>query len=237
MRKWNAEKGMSLVEATIVLMVLAILTAIVAPSMGDYVNDARQVKAKEDVEGLGMAIMRMLRDTGKPFPQVAPGVSYLHTNRVDLLVSAGAKPTYETGMGTLAVTGDGNYLVEGNIEWDETAPAQNFALASDHLVTNVANYDDVVFPASGGPRNGLGWRGGYLEETVADPWGRRYACTTVWLGPGSDVKTTGKGTNKDTFCLSAGADGHVDTDMDGTANFGVQTNGDDLFYVFQGSSR
>src|SRR5687767_7383196 len=50
MRKWNAEKGMSLVEATIILMVLAILTAVIAPSAGDYVNDARQTKAKEDVE-------------------------------------------------------------------------------------------------------------------------------------------------------------------------------------------
>src|SRR4051812_3418876 len=62
MKKWNSERGMSLVEATIILMILAILTAVVAPSMSDSINDARDVKAKEDVEAIGTGIMRMLRD-------------------------------------------------------------------------------------------------------------------------------------------------------------------------------
>jgi hypothetical protein len=95
----------------------------------------------------------------------------------------------------------------------------------------------VVFPAAGGPRPGLGWRGGYLStSTGPDPWGNRYGCTTVWLNPGSNATTTGKGTNKDTFCLTAGADGTVDTDMDGT-NGGVVVAGDDLIFVMQGNTR
>ena len=43
MRKWSSERGMSLVEATIILMVLATLTAVISPSIADYNNDARQV--------------------------------------------------------------------------------------------------------------------------------------------------------------------------------------------------
>ena len=41
----KSNAGMSLVEATIILMVLAILTAVIAPSAADYVNDARHTKA------------------------------------------------------------------------------------------------------------------------------------------------------------------------------------------------
>src|SRR5689334_9700995 len=66
MRKWNTERGMSLVEATIILMVLSILTAVIAPSVGDYIEDARHTKAKEDVEAIGGGILRTVRDSGLP---------------------------------------------------------------------------------------------------------------------------------------------------------------------------
>jgi len=60
----------------------------------------------------------------------------------------------------------------------------------------------------------------------------------VWLNPGSDVVVVAnKGTNMDTFCLSAGADGNVDTDMESTVNGGVLVAGDDAIYVIQGSTR
>ena len=82
--------------------------------------------------------------------------------------------------------------------------------------TNANAYTVVTFPAPSGPIPGLGWRGGYLSNSTGpDPWGVRYGCTTVWLNPGSDVVVAAnKGTNMDTFCLSAGADGNVDTDIE-----------------------
>jgi type II secretory pathway pseudopilin PulG len=88
MRTWKSERGMSLVEATIILMVLAILTSVLAPSIGDYVNDARQVKAKEDLEVLGLSVARLVRDMGMPFPVRTAGVAasaagYLIQNAVE----------------------------------------------------------------------------------------------------------------------------------------------------------
>jgi hypothetical protein len=66
----------------------------------------------------------------------------------------------------------------------------------------------------------------------------RYACATVWFNPGSDVTVAAnKGTNHDTFCLSAGADGNVDTDIESSANGGVAVSGDDAIYVIQGTTR
>jgi type II secretory pathway pseudopilin PulG len=237
MQKLNSERGMSLVEATIILMVLAILTSVLAPSLGDYVNDARQTKAKEDVEALGTSILRMLRDTGKPFPQIAVGTDYDHDNRVDLLVSEGAIPSLTADTGTALNSTAGQYLVVAALDWDDPTSQAGVELATDHLVTNSKPYASVVFPAAGGPRPGLGWRGGYLStNTGPDPWGNRYGCTTVWLNPGADNETTGKGTNKDTFCLTAGSDGNVDTDMDGNGT-GVVVGGDDLIFVLQGNTR
>jgi type II secretory pathway pseudopilin PulG len=238
MRTWKSERGMSLVEATIILMVLAILTSVLAPSLGDYVNDARQVKAKEDVEALSLSVARLLRDTGLPFPVRTAGAapSKLSTNRVDLLVSEGSAPTITAGTGVAAAAA--GYLIENAIEWSDAIGAE-VELASDHLVTNSNAYTAVTFPAPAGPRPGLGWRGGYLSNSTGpDPWGVRYACATVWLNPSSDVTVPGsKGTNNDAYCLSAGADGNVDTDIESSVNGGVAVLGDDIIFIIQGTTR
>lgn len=238
MRTWNSERGMSLVEATIILMVLAILTSVLAPSIGDYVNDARQTKAKEDIEVLGLSVARLVRDTGLPFPVRTAGASpsKASTNRVDLLVSEGQIPTQTAGTGVAAAAA--GYLIQNAVEWTDAVGVE-VELASDHLVTNTNAYTTVTYPAGSGPRSGLGWRGGYITgSTGPDPWGVRYACTTVWMNPGSDVVVAAnKGTNHDTYCLSAGADGNVDTDIESSADGGVAVNGDDLIYIIQGNTR
>ncbi len=236
--KPNSERGMSLVEATIILMVLAILTSVLAPSMADYINEARHEKVKEDTEALGMGIMRLMRDTALPFLVRTAGAtpSKLSANRVDLLVSEGNIPDASAGTGTaLSAT---NYIVSAAVGWDSPTGA-GIELATDHLVTNANAYSVVTFPVAGGPRAGIGWRGAYISSSTGpDPWGNRYGCTTVWLNPGSDVTVTAnKGTNNDMFCLSAGADGVVDTDMDSNANGGVPVNGDDITYIPQGATR
>jgi type II secretory pathway pseudopilin PulG len=236
--KLNSERGMSLVEATIILMVLAILTSVLAPSLGDYVNEARHEKVKEDTEALGMGIMRLLRDTGLPFLVRTAGAtpSRASTNRVDLLVSEGAIPTAVVSTGTAQTVA--GYIVDLDVRWDDAVGAE-VELATDHLVTNANAYSTVTFPAAGGPHTGLGWRGAYINtSTGPDPWGTRYACTTVWLNPSSDVTVAAsKGTNNDAYCLSAGADTTVDTDMDSTANGAVSLQGDDVAFVFQGNTR
>jgi type II secretory pathway pseudopilin PulG len=238
MRTWRSERGLSLVEATIILMVLAVLTSVLAPSIGDYVNDARQTAAKADVEGLSLSVARMLRDTGLPFPVRTAGASpsKASTNRVDLLVSEGQLPTVTAGTGAAASAA--GYVIQNAIEWNDPIGVE-VELATDHLVTNANQYTTVTFPAPAGPRPGLGWRGGYLSNaTGPDPWGVRYACATVWLNPGSDVVgAANKGTNHDAFCLSAGADGNVDTDIESTANGGVAVLGDDIIFIIQGTTR
>jgi hypothetical protein len=128
--------------------------------------------------------------------------------------------------------------VHYDVEWDD-AIGEEVELASDHLVTNSNAYSLVTYPAQGGPKPGLGWRGAYINTaTGPDPWGFRYGCTTVWLSQGANVTTaTAKGTNNDAFCLSAGADSNIDTDMDSSSVGAVNIQGDDITFVFQGNTR
>jgi type II secretory pathway pseudopilin PulG len=248
--KLKNERGMSLVEATIILMIIFLLTAVLSPSIGDYVSDARQTKAKEDVEAIGLSIVRLLRDSGLPFPvlnpQAVPANLRLANNRVDLMVSDGAAPT-STNMGVAASAVAGTYFITAAVDWDDTnGAADQIADMNSHLAYNAISannltdeYPLVSFPAAGGPRVGLGWRGAYLTGPIGpDPWGNRYAANTVFLNPASDA-TGATGTNFDAFVLTAGADGVVSTDMEGngTTSGGTTPGGDDVIFVMTGNTR
>ena len=62
-RVMNA-RGLSLVEVTIMLLVLMLLTGVLAPSIMDFVKDAQWVKVKEDCEAIGVSVARLTRDVG-----------------------------------------------------------------------------------------------------------------------------------------------------------------------------
>src|SRR4051812_10054839 len=96
------EAGLSLIEATVILGVISLLTAIMAPSVRAYVLSAQQVAAKKDVEEISVGLTRFLTDVGEVWVlrsgartstatnQAAP--SHAVGQRVDLLVSDGKVP-------------------------------------------------------------------------------------------------------------------------------------------------
>src|SRR5688500_6397238 len=95
----RAEHGMSLVEATIILMVIALLTAVIAPSARGYISDAQESAAKKDTEAIASALTRMLHDVGEAwFLRDGNGAAATNpplrdsTKRVDMLVSNGSTP-------------------------------------------------------------------------------------------------------------------------------------------------
>src|SRR5262245_8852191 len=84
----RAEEGMSLIEATIILMILFLLTAVLSPAVGDYIEDARHTKGKEDVEAIGVTINRLQRDIGSCL-KIDAATGCTEANRVDILKSTG----------------------------------------------------------------------------------------------------------------------------------------------------
>lgn len=225
---------MSLVEVTIILAVLALLTAVAAPSIGGYMNDAAASKAKADVEAIGSALSRMLVDTGEPW-LLADGNGAAATdaptreaaNRVDLLVSAGSVPAL------------GVARLSGTTDWDDAIDDDLVQQLDYFLVKNTpsgltANAYRTAANVPGGFQNpDAGWRGAYLPGPIGqDPWSNRYAVNVEFL-----AKALGAGPSgnvNDVFVLSAGANRSTDTRFD---TDGVTALGDDIIFVVAGGTR
>jgi hypothetical protein len=240
---------MSLVEATIILLTLSVLTAVIAPSMTDYINDARGTKVKEDIEAIGTSITRVVRDTGiSCLITGTPGTKCDKDTRVDVLVSEGADPTNTTTSYTApvgsAVTLPLNWA--GHANYTSLAAGNKGTMAAQ-FITNGPSYVSIsaatqTFTPPSTQVAGFGWRGPYVSAVGADPWGYKYQANTVFLSVANDSTTTtltegakDGGWHKDVFVLSSGPDGFVSTPF-ATANIGTKALGDDLIYTVQGTT-
>jgi type II secretory pathway pseudopilin PulG len=251
MRKWNTERGMSLVEATIILMVLSILTAVIAPSVGDYIDDARHTKAKEDVEAIGDGIIRTVRDSGLPCLVVdTPSGGCALDKRVDQLY--GASGNY-SGVAATATdyTAIANTATDTAFNWKGATqtlgvPEITQSDTIEHqLVTNAPAYTTVAsnFTPSMNTAGGLGWRGPYVTGPLgADPWGSGYQANTLFLatandaGAGTTEGLLNGGWNSDVFVVSAGPNGLIDTPF-AASGTGAKAVADDLIFIVQGSTK
>jgi type II secretory pathway pseudopilin PulG len=171
-RTLRNQRGLSLTEVTIMLSVLSVLTAVLSPTIGDYVNDARQVKASDDVKVLASTFSRFAFDV----PQ----------NRN--LAHGWATTQMLVGPGDAPATGEG-----GDATWAAEVDGSSVALLEDHLMVNTPGY-----PArQAGPHYVAGgWRGAYLSELTPDPWGHRYAINVQSFSSSSaDVIVLSSGPN------------------------------------------
>lgn len=239
----NSERGVSLIEASIILSVFAMLTAVLAPSIGGYISDAQHAAAKKDIEVIASAVTRMLTDTGEAWvlrdgnggALTAPP-SHAAANRVDLLVGSGAVPTVSVARSTAGADWDDpvdnagvqrlEYFLVQNTPSNLAANAYRTA-ASMSVTTEFDPDSGALFNAE------HAWRGSYLPGSVAaDPWGTRYAVNVEFLaralgaGPSGNVN--------DVFVISAGPDRVIDTrfDLDGAT-----PGSSDLLYVVSGGTR
>jgi len=207
MRYHRYRSGWSLIELTIILTTLAILVSILSPSIGGYVRNAKVIRAREDVQMLGMAILMFIEDTANSYflkdgsANVRLGASrwnrggsapnQLCCNRVNLLVSDGDVP----GLGS-----------NGDERWRGEVDLCLVDYMEYHLVTNRPGDDvarryrtpldlakgprfsqgDAMFARdeSGGFNSEFAWRGPYVSAPVdPDPWGNRYGANVGFLDP------------------------------------------------------
>lgn len=181
-RRLAAQTGLSLVEISIIICVMALLTGILAPAGYDLIAQARDVRVIKDGEAIRDALFALLNDTGRTMLRVGGdrGIA------VEMLVTDAAAP-------------DGS---ETDARWLQDADASGRVdLLERHLIWNEpAGHAGFAYrlPTTAG---GLGWRGAYLRTGAgADPWGHRYAVNVKYLGGRYDV-----------LVLSAGPNGLVET--------------------------
>ncbi len=239
-------RGFTLIEVTIILLVLVILSTIMLPQLGNFNRLARFVKVKEDLGAICSGMKKMLDEVmlggfyGEPRWREQP---------IGLLVGPGRSP----------VGGSSG----GNSNWLEN-PGATFGEETDVLGTQVyfkvdrfENHLQQNNPLEEGSQDPsfryknpidnpqrwaagafFGWRGPYFDEFTTDAWGNRYASNVFALHRDKDAEE-GRGLfTSAVVCLSAGPDGAVDTsfnqsmnDGDGDGFNGWRTADDDLAVI------
>jgi type II secretory pathway pseudopilin PulG len=193
--------GFSIVEATIVLAVVAVLAGAVAPSVSRTLAQGRLARARNDVQAIRTAVHNVLTEHTLFVPFTSTGA--VDGDAIELLVSDGDIP----------------FTAIGATNWDNPvaccAGAVDVAFLEAHLVTNTGLGAAGSYSVAAG-----GWRGAYINAPVdPDPWGNRYAVNTEYL------KTT---TTNDVFVLSAGPDEEIDTPF---AFNGARPGDDDIIAI------
>ncbi|MCX6538376.1 MAG: hypothetical protein NT151_05505 [Acidobacteria bacterium] len=174
-------KGFTIAEMATMLTVTTIVAGVVAPSVQDYISEARFTRAFRDTHAIATAVSRFEGDVlGQSNKDRGWGT-------FDLLVGAGAVPTVGAG---------------GDPAWVAPLGSAKVGALDDQLVTNAVGYS--AFPRQ---TNWIrGWHRPYIEAGIGpDPWGNRYAtnvralssgasCTVVVsAGPNGQIETAFQG--------------------------------------------
>ncbi|HRU04420.1 MAG TPA: hypothetical protein P5137_01435 [Candidatus Brocadiia bacterium] len=220
--------GWSLIELTIILIVLAILCAILAPVIGRFVRNAKIIRCREDVQCLGNAIHMFMMDNALFwFRQVGTDGA---SPEVDLAVTDGHIPM----LNPLAGVDSPNWVRPVNLT--------SVDFLEYHLCTNTPGYNPAnayytpatipsPFPPPGNYNAEFAWRGPYMTPPLdPDPWGNRYMSNVGYLRPTFPPNLHNPAGIYDCVVLSAGPDGEVDTAY--TVD-GLTPGDDDLFYTVQ----
>ena len=262
MKTFQNDTGVSLIEATVILSVMAVLTSVLAPSAMAYIDQARQARARQDVQSIGDAISSFVEDNGElQFLRTAhgataqaPPTSRLDANRVNLLISDGDVPSLGTGVSgetywtqldsVAGVDTFSNHLIENTPDDDSGLGADTYRNPANIAVGGGANNIDFARTESGGYNAPYAWRGTYLRGPVsADPWGNRYAANVAWLDPSGTALPSGTITagfvaadiaRLDVFVMSAGSDEEIDTR---SAQDGAVPGDDDYIYIVASNAR
>lgn len=159
------QKGFTLIEMVVVLAVVAILAAILVPTIAKNIQDANITRAQNETQVIGAAIASFYKDLGR----------------------------WPTSDGTSG-NPDAHYLIFGPgndspattpTQWD-AAHANSSDMMDYHLVQNDPGTSDspnnhtsgtVDYPLTGKWR----WRGPYIPEISADPFGTHYSCNVRYL--------------------------------------------------------
>jgi prepilin-type N-terminal cleavage/methylation domain-containing protein len=203
--------GFSLVEVSIVLMVVAILTAVAAPSASRTLDRARVVRAVGDAEAIKTAMINFGDDLNSYQGFNIDGSSS-SGDQVEMAVSDGDTPI------EVSFDGDERWICPVAVVPDPGCDVTDFL--ENHLILNNpyggSNVD--AYPLAGGNT----WRGAYLNGPVdPDPWGNRYAVNVRYLQAPSETKN-------DVIVLSAGPDEQIDTQYE---KDGIFPGDDDIIVV------
>lgn len=225
-RRLRSARGLSLIEVTVMLVVLMALVGALVPVVGESIASARFVRARNDLSQLAVALTSFQRDVG-PFvfdgsrmrqPQTVGSLRI-----VDLLVSDGELPAVAEAA-PVDMLAPGLFL-DPSLAAGRATPARWVSTpATDrcdlHLRVNGRSY------VEGPGGSGNGWNGPYISKPLdGDPWGHAYLINTGFLR--GLPPRAGWCTNCAVYAISAGPNGIIETPFQQPIA-GANLFGDDL---------
>ncbi len=94
-REFGAERGFTLIEIMVVMVIIGILAALVIPRVMNRPDEARRIAARQDVATIVQALKLYRLDNGR-YPTTEQGLSALVTQPVAEPVPTNWKPNLDT---------------------------------------------------------------------------------------------------------------------------------------------
>ena len=211
----HRERGLTLIETTLVLVATAVLVAALTPAAAAALTDARIAAATTYATSLATAINNFVTDNGFPEFKV-DGDGKGGDDVVRMLVSDGDIPdqcnvslTDGCGAPTTGFLPEKSWLRPVQPDSDGATVFTYVDFFDRHLVMDMpGNHINNQYVTS--------WRGSYINGPIsADPWGNRYMFSAQNMNLFPQTSNV----------LSAGPDEAIDTTWD-TAT--MNANGDDI---------
>jgi type II secretory pathway pseudopilin PulG len=248
----NNERGITIIETTVVLSVLFILAGVMSPIVSEMTTTARAVKAKNDASMIATGLINLQKDLGGDAlgyggAAVASAMSALSARSAapstpamaDVLATGGDEPGTDDPPEVVAASAPPlfNFLrgatvsaagpergVErpGRRRWFERVDSLDA-----HLRSNERGYR-YRRPGEYG-----GWNGPYVSaEVKGDPWGNQYVINTRWLDGGSTAADSQGRPRRAVFVVSAGNNGIIETPFEQSI-VDAKAYGDDIVIRIQ----
>lgn len=205
----------SLMEATLVITIAAVLSSVAVAISSDQVTDADIATGSSEVKLIGVSILAFMQDTGYA-PAFRSGTAIGPSDPFTLILETeGSDPDDTTGT------------------WPSP---ENRDLLDNHLNRNNPAASGLAYVRLGEIAHSRfqGWNGPYMSKLpAADPWGDKYLANTGFLtSQGVQSANLPAGRKPAVFVISAGMNRSLETRFLQAADE-FQTGGDDLVFRIQ----
>jgi type II secretory pathway pseudopilin PulG len=210
MRAKTKERGMTLIETTVILAVITILSGMLAPSILQFIEDSKVTRARNDVQAIANGILRFYQDTGH-FPVTFDSIQgSLGSRYIDVLVSDGNPPRLGgSGRQESIIHADLGHAAASRLASNGDVvrwAAGQMDYLDDHLIKNRAGF------LLRGPNNSHGWNGPYLNSDIGtDPWGNQYMVNAAYLDSSPGVADAMGYSKSAVYVLCAGPNQVLET--------------------------
>ncbi|MFQ5881987.1 MAG: prepilin-type N-terminal cleavage/methylation domain-containing protein [Candidatus Methylomirabilales bacterium] len=204
------ERGFTLIELILVVVVVAILAAILVPTVLSILDDSAVTKGKADAKAIAGAVVAFRKDVGEFPTRDASGAA---GDEVNLLYSGTTAPLVTTFGGASPAT--------EMVSFDCTTAA-NCESFEFPFFTNVSTSNAYDTPTDPDDPTDKGWKGPYISENAIDEFGSPYI---IYV---SRLRRADKVTSERSFVVFAGPDKIYDTTPSATT-----TQDDDFAFLIK----